>query len=325
MRRAELFGIIVIAGALSACGSDSGSPAPPLQPMQIDSNNAKSVAGDVVETSDSIGGLGDSSGGITTQSVGGGNSTLASLSQRVLLQAMRQQQSRTISIVVTEEVACDSGTITVTVNDADNNGELSPGDTVDATFNQCVEGNESLNGSASIRDISVTGDAVNQVAPWSIAATYVFNNVVFTQAGETSSINGSFSITVGMPDDTLFNTSISANSITVVDSGFTETLSNFSATASLDTSTSAYSTDTSGTFSSDRFAGSVTFDTTQTFHGVGEDFPSEGELLIIGANNSSVRLTAIDSVNVRLVVDEDGDGAVDETIDTTWQELEDLA
>ncbi|MGI9304064.1 MAG: hypothetical protein ACR2RB_15385 [Gammaproteobacteria bacterium] len=322
MTRMELFGTIALAVALGACGGSGGdTSAPTLPPLQITSSNAKTVSGGVFGTSGAVGGLGDSSRGIATQSAGGGGSSLAGLSERVLLQAFREQQSLTISIVVTRDVPCESGSITLRANDADNNGELSTGDTADATFNQCANGGETLSGSLSISDVVVTGDAASQVAPWGLAATFAFNNLVLTQAGEESSINGSFSFSVDTPDNTSSNTSIRANSITVTDSGFTETLSNFDLTAGVDTSTLAYSTEFDGTFSSQRVDGSVTFDTTQTFRGVGEGFPSEGELLITGANESSVRLIAIDSVNVRLEVDENGDGAVDQAIDTAWEEL----
>ena len=41
-----------------------------------------------------------------------------------------------------------------------------------------------------------------------------------------------------------------------------------------------------------------------------------------GGNNSSARLTAIDNVNVRIDIDTNGDGAIDDTINTTWVELD---
>ena len=57
------------------------------------------------------------------------------------------------------------------------------------------------------------------------------------------------------------------------------------------------------------------------------DDPSDGEILIIGAANSSILLRILNSVNVALDVDDDGDGfdAGDVTVNTSWDEMSDAA
>ena len=57
-----------------------------------------------------------------------------------------------------------------------------------------------------------------------------------------------------------------------------------------------------------------------TFSGFDNGYPQTGELLVTGAS-SSARLIALDAVNVRVEIDSDGDGTVDDVIDTTWAEL----
>jgi hypothetical protein len=64
----------------------------------------------------------------------------------------------------------------------------------------------------------------------------------------------------------------------------------------------------------------VRYTTPVQFTGFDVDFPSTGELLVSG-NNSSVRLVALDNVNVRIDLDNDGNGTVDESIQTTWLAL----
>ena len=41
---------------------------------------------------------------------------------------------------------------------------------------------------------------------------------------------------------------------------------------------------------------------------------------ITGADNATIRVTAMDDITVRLEMDYDGDGAVDEIVDLTWDE-----
>ncbi len=72
-----------------------------------------------------------------------------------------------------------------------------------------------------------------------------------------------------------------------------------------------------GTLDSSDLQGVVTYLTPITFTGVDFDFPGSGEFLVL-AENSSLRLIAVDNVNVRIEIDNDG---VMETIDTTWAAL----
>ena len=65
---------------------------------------------------------------------------------------------------------------------------------------------------------------------------------------------------------------------------------------------------------------SFRYATPVTFEGFDNGYPHTGELLITG-DSSSARLIALDDVNVRIEIDGDGDGAVDDTIDTTWVAL----
>ena len=92
-------------------------------------------------------------------------------------------------------------------------------------------------------------------------------------------------------------------------------------TKSINTATAGYTLEANGDLDSNILGGLVSFSTKVPFTGAGDAFPSVGEMLITGANNSSVRLIAVNSVTVSLQVDEDGDGAFDEVIASTWEEI----
>jgi hypothetical protein len=79
--------------------------------------------------------------------------------------------------------------------------------------------------------------------------------------------------------------------------------------------------DTSGTVDSTDLGGIIDYSTPVTFQGAGDGYPFAGELLIVGANNASIRLVALDDTNVRLDTDIDGDGEVDESETTTWDDI----
>ena len=49
--------------------------------------------------------------------------------------------------------------------------------------------------------------------------------------------------------------------------------------------------------------------------------PFSGELSVVAADGSAVHLVAVSALDARLDLDLDGDGSIDESIDTTWQAL----
>jgi hypothetical protein len=83
---------------------------------------------------------------------------------------------------------------------------------------------------------------------------------------------------------------------------------------------SPYTSSASGTLDSTQLAGIIRYSTPVIFSGFDSDYPSSGEFLVSGAG-SSLRLIAIDNVNVTIELDTNGDGTVDETLQTTWVEL----
>lgn len=70
-----------------------------------------------------------------------------------------------------------------------------------------------------------------------------------------------------------------------------------------------------------QLGGSVQSETTTPFEGIGDGYPSSGVMVVTGAANSSETIIVVDSTKLTIEVDEDGDGVIDQTINTTWDAL----
>jgi hypothetical protein len=197
----------------------------------------------------------------------------------------------------------------------------STGDSLSVTFNDCHSNadNATLNGGFSITGLTLTGDPSVLGSPWAISATLSYSGMNAVSSLETVSFNGSVNFSLSSNGVTEMG-SMAGNSMTVANATESITLSNFSYGYSVDTSTLAYTLDASGTLSSSKHGGSVTFATPVSFQGVdiASSWPTSGTFKITGANNTSVTLTAMGGDSVRLEVDSTGDGIADTTIDTTW-------
>ena len=223
----------------------------------------------------------------------------------------------------TQITACDTGEITTIWDDADNNLQVSTGDTFDTQFDMCVfqDPGLTIDGDSTVDNVVVTGDPANQVAPWSFVATFGFVNLIATDASGTVTINGDLDLDISSDDNVVVNASVGTASLTANVDGDNESLSDFLITQVVDLNVMTQIISTSGTFTSDILEGSVTFATLEDFMVMGEDNPSSGQLFI-SDSSSSVLFTVLDNMNVQLDIDLDLDGTIDETIVVTWTELD---
>lgn len=225
--------------------------------------------------------------------------------------------------IITEVIPCDSGQITVTWDDVDDNFAISTGDTFDILFETCffADSGTTLSGTATLTNIVVTGDPKNLVAPWSLAATFGFDNLSGTDNDGTSVINGSLNFDANSDNNLLVNLSVSTAQLSVQEGSETETLSEYLLTQTIDLNTLMQVISADGTFSSTVLEGNVTFETLADFVLFGDDNPSSGQMLISDAS-SSVLVTVIDNISVQLDIDEDLNGSIDATIVVTWAALD---
>lgn len=207
------------------------------------------------------------------------------------------------------------GTVTLSGNIA-NPSTLSPNDTITFNFASCVEADTTVNGQFSMRVTSFSGDLASDT--FSFAVTTTLTSFQVAVAGETATVNGSISIAISAAGSML-TTTVTSSSISVGDGGSSHTLRDYSSVRTL--TSDSFTLDVGGSLTSSDFSGTVTFDTTALLQGIGEDYAFTGQLLITGANGATIKVIVLDSTFLRLEVDSNGDGVVDSTIDSTWDEL----
>jgi len=324
----------------------------------VNSQNSATIAGTAFKRLFSTFGAGNAlsnvSTNIGTDLVGGVN--IDDVSFNLLDYANRQMAknsevsvSLASGIVITEnDLPCDeSGTNDFSWADNDGNEELSVGDTFTIISYDCVEDGETTNGeifftlledepniamSFAFTDFEVVGiegtstfdgDLTLQVKEsGSTESISITSNKFDFSDPEMDGIFRNLSITVS-EDITLESLVMTADELTINEGGVTETLTDFSLTFTEDNNTSLSTLALNGVFDDPELGGIFSVNTLKPFEGLAsDDFPYTGILKVIASDDSSVTLTALDTVNVRLDVDEDGDGSTDQTSDTTWSSLD---
>lgn len=325
-------------GGSSNSGSGSGGTSSgTTSAVAVTSANASSISADVIGDVTGTIGIGSAAGGAVTGVVTGVDVqtqvkrfNLSVFSQRQIQQLVRLQDQPTIQMAIgvqtttTYTYNCTSGNITTTWNDADQNKMYSPGDSTTVTYNNCYDAafGGTFNGGMTTTFVTMS-DPTFSGASWEMSSGFSINNLQFTSDGETLTVNGDYNFSMKVNGNILTSESI-GNSLTLSDSTGATTISNFSFSLTQDTSTSAYTFTASGAASGIAAGGSVTYTTLVSFQGTDilANWPTSGSTKIVGANNSSATVTAMGGNNVKIEVDSNGDGGVDNTINTTWTDLE---
>lgn len=325
-QRLPLGALLCTAAILAACGGSDGGgdTAAASAPVTITAANAPAVAGTAYAAGTSLEGAGVLGGGglvtgvVTQPASAGVDMVEVILAELGAAQAWYADNGAVFVTGVTATENCTGGgTFTFTVNDAD--GKPSSGDSMSASYNNCVEGDSVLNGSISIGIIRYEGDP-QIVGPYSLQLSIQASNFTAAQNGETVSLNGAMTLSQSTNDGVAFTNSISGTSMVVSGSGVSAALSAFQLTST--DNNGVYTFDINATVSSSQIGGAVTIVTTTPFEGLQPGHPTTGQALITGANGTSVTLIAIsDGQSVRLLVDETGNGTPDRVIDTTWDAL----
>jgi hypothetical protein len=228
---------------------------------------------------------------------------------------------------VTTDQCIGGGTITATetmaVADRPTNG-----DRVIIKFASCSESGMVLNGNIGLDFSNLIGNM--DVAPWSatLAVTYTdFSNTAGTASGlangsmvldfsQTSSANATAAIKGAAMQ--IKTTMKIADATTVIDAKLTD----FSFTIKIDPGYLAYSTDygLSGNFPKLGAASYVIKASTEFKQAAGSN-PTQGALTVTATDKTSARLTVGDLGRVKVELDKNGDGTIDETVNTTWSAL----
>jgi hypothetical protein len=222
------------------------------------------------------------------------------------------------------------GTIIIDWDDKDTSGGLSVGDSISVIGDNCVEDDLELNGEMFVGVMRMVSDP-----DWTIVLRLNFNDLTASDNGYVLVVYGTLDVTV----ESKLSGEVVTKITTEIDTGGGSTASSHlyfgerEDFAELTLFTlifrefpdSSFALSSQGALTSTYIGGTVTFETTQEMEG--KDFeskpPSAGRMEILGAADSNVLLRVLDSVDVELDVDNEGDGfdAKDTTITSTWDAL----
>lgn len=342
----RLFAVSTAVALLSACGGGGGDEAPapgptppPATPVAVTTANQSSVARTTVS-----GGLGISrsqalsNGGRAQAQTAdrelprAGYGVVRSVAQRVAARAFDARSAaagtrmRPLAVTSETEPCGLSGSVTTTIDDRDNN-DLSAGDVVTITFNQCRDTADDLtNGTVVFTITSVTSATATRVE---FSGTMAFQSLAVTLRQDSTQINGTLSI------GALITSTALQISMTVAAAGLAiqATAPCYSDTIVYEPGMRIVATETetapiaatvtiNGSFSATSIGGRVTVSTLQPIRQLATDpFPSSGQVLVTGANNSRLRITVISNTQVRLELDADGDGTFESNNVVTWSSI----
>ncbi len=318
--------ILAGCGGGSGGGNGGGTAAAASAPVTITSANAPQVAGASYDNAVGLNGA-SSGGGVLTGAVtqtgsgfdvGGVLATALRTAQPLI--ATGQFSGVTGAVISSNNIACtNGGNFSFSLDDVDNSGTITSGDTMSISFANCNEAGSILNGSIALTGLVVTGDITT--FPYTLQFTMQMNNLQAQENGLTDIANGAATYSESSTDGVVTTSRLSGASVQYTSAGVTATITAFQIDSTDNAGTGAYTFNVAATVSSPSMGGSATIVTNTTFQGNGSGNPFVGQAKATGANNSSVTLTAIDTVNVRLDVDEDGDGVTDSTTNTTWSAL----
>ncbi|MBI3771363.1 MAG: hypothetical protein HY272_01460 [Gammaproteobacteria bacterium] len=335
MKSIGILGTAFLATTLAACGGGGeaeprvGSAPASTSAVSLTSNNAATAAG----VAYSAGSGGKNTGGsnlVASLSGPSDESThfnLRGLVHQNVMKALAQKNQLTPNtaraVISLPVMNCPGGGTRNTGWDDKDTPDMGD-DIVTIIENNCIEDGVKTNGSVTIAFTSVTGDLTVGGA-WSYAAKTTYSNFVWTEAGENTTMNGAAAITMSTSDNVLFKFEFSAlaggDTFTISDSSDTIQLIDFAITGTDNDNTTEYIFALDGKMASVKLGGSVTAKTTAPFMGLGVNDPSSGVMVLTGANNTKITMTTIDSTNVRLETDSNGDGIVDDTKTVTWNSL----
>ena len=212
------------------------------------------------------------------------------------------------------------GTITLS-GDIQVPGTFTQGDTFNIAYEMCDQGTgEVVDGLIELTVGDFTGDLLTGL--YMIAMDAVITDLQVTTAADTVTGNGDSTVTLDTTQSPFVTAGVSGTSLTMDSNANSETLSNYSSSQTFDGNQfpPEYTLGASGTLDSTQLTGVVVYATSPDFTGSGENYPHAGVLTVEG-NASMARLVAVDSTDVRIEIDTNGDGTVDETINTTWDAL----
>lgn len=355
--------VAALAAALSACGGgggDAGAPVDGSDTLAINVGNRDQVARATL-----VGMMGlDGSSELADPSLTGANAVgtgalrlpqvsgrwtplaltgpLTSLmrqlveqpARRALAAGSRQPDAVTQAVYGPTTVACTvSGSVSVTINDADNSGTITAGDTLTSSFASCVEtAGTVVGGQVQIAYVAMgTGTLSSYTARveftgLSVADTSMtmrLNGRVLLTAAQRSTVLTQIDATVESPMSAALTTGGTLRDTVTLAAGFTEQSTHDSSVAApvAGGTPGLLTSSVSGTVASTALGGSFVLSTPTAIQRYDADeYPRAGVMLATG-RNSQLRMTAVSATEVRLETDADNNGTFENSSTVAWTTL----
>jgi hypothetical protein len=334
-RHLTLPAIAVTALVVAACGGGGGSGITTTTPtaVSLTTTNAKVVSAEILNSSETVQGTTVGPTILTGVSVSASKSDFNYpafvVQQLTKVQALGGGPSTTLNgVIPTTNVTCytngmANGDWTLSGNDPDNSNDVTAGDTVNISYNNCVEDGVSVNGSISMTITQLTGDLTTP--PYTLGVDATLTTLSVIAGGHSATSSGEITMLIEEDGSNNETYELSGSSLSSSVAGKTVTLTNYSYEFLLNESTGAYSYRLQGTLANAAIGGSVTYTTITPFTGTDPDDPTAGELHITGADGSQAWVTADSGgTTVYIDVDADGDDTAETQITTDWTELANL-
>jgi hypothetical protein len=304
--------------ALAACGGgggDAGSPGASTGPLAITADNANTTASAAVMGAGMGASVGDASSllsGFTAQQA------TVSQARRAYALAASALSAQRRPLASTTLVCTSGGTLTISLSDSNGNNLLDKvGESVSATAANCgIDASSRVNGKFTLQLTGYT-DLTH------LSFTLSFSNFAAsdTTTGQSEAIDGIVTASIaGSSAISITSPSITGTSAAKGVS-HSYTVQSFVATVTNDGSQTSETL--SGTFTSSDFGGkSVTLSTlAPVVILASDDYPSQGALLIQGANQSALRIDALNATQAQLSIDADGNGTYETVKVVNWADL----
>jgi hypothetical protein len=314
---------LVIAAGCGGGGANQGTTTPaPSSGAVITEEGAATKAAIGYRAASALYGTGADSAemGLVDKSVGATRGlSLVDLSlARLEALAAREGSGPATKAVMSETIPCSSGgSASLTVDDADDSGAPSNGDSVAFRYDGCREGGWMLDGSMVMTNLFVTGDSGTPAR--SFGATIGFDALRATDGSSDVRIDGAFSMQASMQThpSLILEATVAGDFLQATTNGVVDRMSDFSSTLRIDRSAGRYSYAVAAYLDIE----GLVLSTPQAFSGSIGAFPSAGTLTVVDSTNASASLVALSSTSVRIDFDGNGDGSVDNSQVRTWSEI----
>jgi hypothetical protein len=336
---AALTAALLVAGCGGGGGDGGPTPPPPPQLIQITAQNQDAVARATAATFYGMTGM----RALPVSPAPSPRATAAGINDfalRALGKAMAPTRaaSKVGRLAIYEEtVACTlGGSMTLQLNDVDNNLTVSAGDVFKITFSQCRESDDELvNG---VLQMAIAGASETPTAV-EMSGLFTFQQLTVVDAGYTSLLNGAMNSTYRESVDPMGTLTTTLTS-TVAAGGMVGSASSpaLTDTFTYDPGFAMVSTDIqpatptpapfstlvlNGTAHVASLGGRITIVTdpmTPIRDTWGAEYPESGQVTVLG-KDSRLRMTVLDTVRVRLELDANNDGAFESTKDVPWTDV----